>query len=342
MHMADALIAPGVGAALWAVTAGLLGYCSRVLRRSMDSVRVPMMGMLGAFIFAAQMINFSIPGTGSSGHLGGGLILAVILGPHAGFIVISSVLLVQALLFADGGLLALGCNVFNLGFFPCFVAYPLVFRPLAGAAPVRSFRFMAACVAAAAAGLLAGALCVVLETWFSGISELPFRSFSILMLSIHLAIGAVEGIVTAGVVSLVSGMERQVSFVEPHSSAGLRTPAALGLAAVITAGFLSWFASTHPDGLEWAIEKTAHKTETAGGNGAVHEAAAGLQERLSVLPGYSFREEAGSNDEPGHEESRSALMGRSLSGLVGGAVTLAAAALAGFALKRMRSVSAGA
>ena len=76
------------------------------------------MGVLGAFIFAAQMINFTIPATGSSGHLGGGLILTILLGPYAAFLTIASVLMVQALFFADGGLLALGCNIFNLGFFP--------------------------------------------------------------------------------------------------------------------------------------------------------------------------------------------------------------------------------
>ncbi len=76
---------------------------------------IPLMGVLGAFIFAAQMINFTIPGTGSSGHLGGGMILAILLGPHAAFLVMASVLTVQALFFADGGLLALGCNIWNLG-----------------------------------------------------------------------------------------------------------------------------------------------------------------------------------------------------------------------------------
>ena len=90
------------------------------------------MGMLGAFVFAAQMINFSIPGTGSSGHLGGALLLAILLGPHAAFVVVASVLTVQALFFADGGLLALGANLFNLGVLPCYLAYPLVYRPLAG------------------------------------------------------------------------------------------------------------------------------------------------------------------------------------------------------------------
>ena len=80
MHMADALISPAVGGTMWAASAGLLAWCARKIRQTLDDRLVPLMGVLGAFIFAAQMINFTIPATGSSGHLGGGLILAVLLG----------------------------------------------------------------------------------------------------------------------------------------------------------------------------------------------------------------------------------------------------------------------
>ena len=93
------------------------------------------MGVPGAFIFAAQMINFTIPATGSSGHLGGGMILAILLGPYAAFLMIASAITVQSFFFADGGLLALGCNIINLGGFPCFIAYPLIYKKLAGARP---------------------------------------------------------------------------------------------------------------------------------------------------------------------------------------------------------------
>jgi cobalt/nickel transport system permease protein len=99
MHMADALISPAVGGTLWIVSGGLIAFCARKVKQSLRDNLVPMMGVLGAFIFAAQMINFSIPGTGSSGHLGGGLILTVLLGPYAAFLVISSVLTVQAFFF---------------------------------------------------------------------------------------------------------------------------------------------------------------------------------------------------------------------------------------------------
>ncbi|MEJ2040022.1 MAG: energy-coupling factor ABC transporter permease, partial [Desulfosarcinaceae bacterium] len=190
--MADALISPAVGGTMWAATAGLI----------LDDRKIPLMGVLGAFIFAAQMINFTIPATGSSGHLGGGLILAILLGPYAGFLTMASILTVQALFFADGGLLALGCNIFNLGFFSCFVAYPLIFKRIVKDRTSQG-RIFAGSLAAAVVGLQLGAFGVVLETVFSGISELPFGTFVLLMQPIHLAIGIVEGLVTAAVVGFV-------------------------------------------------------------------------------------------------------------------------------------------
>ena len=124
MHMADALLSPAVGGGFWAGTLGFIIYSAKRLRARMNERLIPLMGVLGAFVFAGQMINFTIPGTGSSGHLGGGMLLAILLGPHAAFIVIASILTVQALFFADGGLLALGCNIWNLGIYPCYIAYP--------------------------------------------------------------------------------------------------------------------------------------------------------------------------------------------------------------------------
>ncbi|MCM8812941.1 MAG: energy-coupling factor ABC transporter permease, partial [Candidatus Omnitrophica bacterium] len=101
MHMSDALISPVVGGAFWAGSAALIGHSSRKLQQQADDRKVPLMGVLAAFIFAAQMINFSIPGTGSSGHLGGGMILSILLGPPAAFLAMASVLTVQALFFGD-------------------------------------------------------------------------------------------------------------------------------------------------------------------------------------------------------------------------------------------------
>src|SRR5208337_4574407 len=132
MHMADALISPAVGGVMLAATAGLTVYSARNLKEEIDDRKIPLMGVLGALVFAAQMINFTIPGTGSSGHLGGAMLLAILLGPYAAFLTMASILTIQALFFADGGLLALGCNIVNMGGFACFIAYPLIYKNIVG------------------------------------------------------------------------------------------------------------------------------------------------------------------------------------------------------------------
>ena len=102
MHMADALLAPGVAGVMYACSAVAAGRSVRKLNQQPNDKAVPVMGVMGAFVFAAQMINFTIPGTGSSGHLCGGMLLAAIVGPYAAFLTMIGVLLIQCLLFADG------------------------------------------------------------------------------------------------------------------------------------------------------------------------------------------------------------------------------------------------
>jgi len=350
MHMADALISPAVGGTMWIVSAGLIAYCARKLKQTMRDNLVPLMGVLGAFIFASQMINFSIPATGSSGHLGGGLILSVLLGPHAAFIVIASVLTVQALFFADGGLLALGCNIFNLGFFPAFIAYPFIYRPLirGGRGAIRA---LIAALVAAVVGLQLGPFSVVLETKASGISELPFSTFVLLMLPIHLAIGIVEGLATAAVVAFVARARPEVLDAEPASAGavtGLRSVLiGLAMAALVIGGAVSWFASTHPDGLEWAIAKVTGKEEVAGSSEGIRGKLAEFQGKTSFLPDYGFKADeekeviAASASPAGPEdvgpEWPAVTAGTSVSGIVGGLITLGLVCLAGFALKPRRT-----
>ena len=266
MHMADALLSPAVGATFWAGTLGTIAYCSKKLKENTDEKLIPLMGVLGAFIFAAQMINFTIPGTGSSGHLGGGMILAIILGPYAAFIVMASVLTVQAFFFADGGLLALGCNIWNLGIYPCFIAYPLIYKPLVGKGSTPK-RIMIASLISGVVGLQLGAFSVVIETMLSGRSELPFSTFVLMMQPVHLAIGLVEGFVTAGVINFVRAARPEilesVTSARPLSAdVSIRKVfAGLLVVALLTGGMLSWFASANPDGLEWSIEKVFGKPE---------------------------------------------------------------------------------
>jgi len=341
MHMADALISPAVGGTMWAATAGLTVYSARKLKQEMDDRKLPLMGVLGAFVFAAQMINFTIPATGSSGHLGGGMILAILLGPHAAFLTMASVLTVQALFFADGGLLALGCNIFNLGFFPCFIAYSLIYKKIVGARPTQG-RILLGALTAAILSLQMGALGVVLETFVSGISELPFATFLVLMQPIHLAIGIVEGLVTATVVAFVWKARPEILEMAPPAVLGTSRsykPVILGLAAVVlfTGGFLSWFASTHPDGLEWAIKGVTGKEEVEAPKAGAHGVLAALQEKLAFLPDYDFKKPGGEPEAKEEESWPDVNPGRSLAGVLGAAITLLLVGAIGFGLKKYAS-----
>jgi len=338
MHMADALLSPAVGGTMWAATAVTVAYCSRRLRHEADDRLVPLMGVLGAFLFAAQMINFSIPGTGSSGHLGGGLLLAILLGPHAAFLVMASVLIVQALFFADGGLLALGCNIFNLGFFPAFVGYPVYLR-LAGEAPGTA-RAMVAAVIAAVLSLQLGAFAVVLETVASGISALPFDTFLSFMLPIHLAIGVVEGVVTAAVISFVLAARPGMLPTARHTGRPVRGIATAFLVVALALGGVgAWFASENPDGLEWSIARVTGAPESGSPPAGVEAALGRLQQSVTLLPGYGFRHETAGATETGRAQTAASdagasdRLGKSVAGVVGGAITLALALLVGFALK---------
>ncbi len=339
MHMSDALLSPAVGATMWAATAAAAAYSVKKVQSEMDQKKVPLMGVMGAFIFTAQMINFSIPGTGSSGHLGGGLLLAVLLGPYAGFLTMASILAIQALFFADGGLLALGANVFNLGFFTCFVAYPFIYRKIVGRKGGPR-RIIIASLAAAVIGLQMGAFGVVLETLASGRTELPFGAFVSLMQPIHLAIGVVEGLVTAAVVGFVwkarpELMER--AFLNRALGDLSIRKVLLGLAAgaVLIGAGLSWFASSHPDGLEWAMFKTSGKEELEA-TSSVHEKLGGVQKRTAILPDYGFKgpEAEGTSGDTKGESWPVIDVGTTVSGLVGGLMTLLLAGLMGLMINQ--------
>jgi cobalt/nickel transport system permease protein len=359
MHMADALLSPTVGGAMWAASAGTIAYCAKKVRSEMDDRKVPLMGVLGAFIFAAQMINFTIPATGSSGHLGGGLLLAVLLGPHAAFLTIASVLMVQALFFADGGLLALGCNIFNLGVFPAFIAYPLIYKKIAGDQSIHS-RITIGAMVAAVVGLQLGAFGVVLETVFSGVSSLPFSTFVVLMQPIHLGIGIVEGLVTATVVSFVYKARPEIlkGAIEAKAvgSHPVRNVLLAFLAAtIVTGGVVSWFASENPDGLEWAIARVTGTDELAGPEHGVHGVLAALQEKIAFLPDYTFKKPAaakkedalsagavkkeGARSEVQPKAGESGRLGTTVSGIIGALITLVLAFVAGIVLKRRKQAA---
>lgn len=299
MHMSDALVSPPVFLATGALSLTLVGVAAWKLRHPKNGGAetdargerlVPLMGVMGAFVFAAQMINFSIPGTGSSGHLVGGILLSAILGPWAGLLTLASVLVIQCLLFADGGFMALGANILNMAVFSCLVAYPLVFRPLMrpDASPGRVF---AASLLASVAGLELGALAVTLETELSGITALPMGRFLLFMLPIHLFIGIGEGLATAAVICAVQRYKPEllVDVRRQRSAAPRRLGKALAViaaAALLIGASFSWIASSDPDGLEWSIERTAGESLPEGADEGLHRTAASVQQTTALIPDY--------------------------------------------------------
>lgn len=280
MHMADALLSPAVAGTMYACSSIAAGYSVKKIRKEDNDKKIPVMGVMGAFVFAAQMINFTIPGTGSSGHLCGGMLLSAVLGPEAGFITMIGVLLVQGFLFADGGLLALG------------------------------------------------AFSVTLETLASGVTKLPFAVFLAAMQPIHLAIGCVEGAVTAAV--LVFIYETRPELLWNYKGNGIKenrlsykqVVIVFAAAAAVTGGLLSLVASSAPDGLEWSIGKVAGTTELEA-EGSIYSLAEGIQSFTSLLPDYSLKDSSSS-------------AGTAFSGILGGIAVIAVCAIACYIIKYFR------
>ncbi len=325
MHMADALVSPAVAGTMYAMSAA--AYAVKKIRLDDLEQKVPMMGVMGAFVFAGQMINFTIPGTGSSGHLCGGMLLSAVMGPYAGFLTMIAILAIQCLLFADGGLLALGCNVWNMAFYGCFVGGAIIWRVMTGKRMTKG-RIAAASVLGCVLSLQLGAFSVTIETLISGITELPFPVFLGMMQPIHLAIGLVEGLITAAVLvfvyearpEILYGYRREMGAKGRMSRK--RTAIVLAVLALVIGGVVSLFASASPDGLEWSMEKVAGTTELLA-DGRLYELAEKVQGLTALLPDYGF------------QASESAA-GTSFSGIVGGVAVLAVCLSVCLAIKRAK------
>ncbi len=326
MHMADALLSPTVAAVMYAASAVTAGASVKTLKKDESSAKLPTMAVTSALVFAGQMINYTIPGTGSSGHICGGMLLSALLGPQAGFLSMVVILAIQSLFFADGGLLALGANCWNMAFYGCFVGYYLIWRPimrsnLFGNRGACRAKIILASVLGCIVTLQLGAFSVVLETSASGITELPFGTFVAIMQPIHLAIGLVEGLITSAVLIFV--YEARPELLEDAGAAVnegkfslKKTLAVLAVAAAVIGGGLSLFASSNPDGLEWSLfgnteagysQNMGLSEDSYGLSGRASERAEAVQEKTAFLPDYSF---AGSDS----------AAGTSVSGLVGSVI----------------------
>jgi cobalt/nickel transport system permease protein len=314
-----------------ALSVGAIAFAvAKVKKDELAEQKIPLMGVAGALVFAGQMINFAIPGVGASGHIGGGILLAGLLGGVPAFLALTAVLIIQCLFFADGGLLALGCNIFNMGVIPCLIIYPLIFKPLVGRGSGYA-RLWPAALAAAVMGLEAGAFCLVAQTWASGISALPFAAFITLMLPVHLAIGLVEGLVTAGILCFVYKARPEILLSAQGGGRigkGVSIKKVLAILTLLTltaAAFLSLSASSLPDGLEWSVERAAGAAAPQA-EGLLHAKAAALQEGLALWPEYGSA--------AADEESGPPLL--SAAGLAGALIAFALAGAAAFTVSQVK------
>ncbi|MDF6042958.1 energy-coupling factor ABC transporter permease [Streptomyces sp. JH14] len=273
MHVPDGFINAPVSAAAGVVAAGAVAVSLRGARRELDERTAPLAGLVAAFVFAVQMLNFPVA-AGTSGHLLGGALAAILVGPCTGVLCISVVLLMQGILFADGGLTALGVNILDMGITTTVVAYAL-FRGLLHVLPRTRRSVTVASFVAALVSVPAAAVVFTLIYWVGGTTDIPIGKVFTAMAGVHVLIGIGEALITALTVGAVIAVRPDLV----HGARGLTAPLKLrvggelvdaparettpvagrstrkvwatGLVtALVLAGFVSFYASASPDGLE--------------------------------------------------------------------------------------------
>lgn len=249
MHIPDGFLSLGVSLVCWTLAVAGVGVALWRSREALGERQVPLMGVLAAFIFAAQMLNFTVAG-GTSGHLIGGALAAILLGPWAGILTMTTVVAIQALLFQDGGLLVMGANILNMGIIAPVVGYG-VYRGATALARGQRWGLLVGGCAAAWASVVIAAVATAVQLAFSGTSPLGVALPA--MAGVHVLIGVGEGLITAGALAFVAAVRRDL--LEPAGAAtgGLRWAAA-GLALALAVTLLAPLASPHPDGLERVAE----------------------------------------------------------------------------------------
>ncbi|MFC1675557.1 energy-coupling factor ABC transporter permease [Planctomycetota bacterium] len=292
--MANELLSVPVAAGTLAIAAGGLGIICRKARQAITSDKIALMGIMGAFVFAAQMVQFQLPAMpGTSGHMVGAVLLAIILGPHAGAIVISSVVIIQCLIFQDGGLLALGCNIINMGLVPSYLGYFLYKSFTAG--PFSNLRTYIGVMLASIIALEVGAILVPIEAALSGVLIVPFSTLLITMLGVHFLVGVVEGLITVAVLGYIQQVRPDIvgkSLVGKVRLSRKTVLATLLGFTVITAAGLSLLACGFPDGLEWSYlerpDQPDFESMVSNENSTI-AMTDDFQTKYSPLPDYSIK-----------------------------------------------------
>jgi cobalt/nickel transport system permease protein len=247
LHIPDGFLSILVSVISWLIAIVLLGIAIRRAQFEMNERQIPFMGIMAAFIFAAQMINFPVAG-GTSGHLLGGALAAIVLGPWTGMLVMASVIILQALLFQDGGLLVMGANILNMGLVTVMIGFGL-YRAVS-----RRGLTTRLTIAGIAAWLsvIAGALLTSIQLWLSGTS--PARLVFPAMLGIHTFIGVGEALITVGALAFLNQVRPELVSVEKTEALGNYSWVVGGVIVSILVVLISPWASIHPDGLERVAE----------------------------------------------------------------------------------------
>lgn len=337
MHMANELLSIPVATGTLAIAAGALGFICRKVKNIIAADKLALMGILGAFVFAGQMFNFQLPAMpGTSGHMIGAVLLAIILGPHLGAIVISSVIIIQCLIFQDGGLLALGCNIINMGIIPGYLGYYLYKTVTVG--QFSSFRVYIGAMLACIIAVEAGAVLVPVQAALSGVLAVPFSTFLITMIGVHFLVGFIEGLITVAVLGYLQQVRPDVVLDSLPGKVRLSRKAVLATLAVlsvIVGAGLSLLTSDNPDGLEWSY---AERPDQPDFNPAVSNedsrisAVDDFQSKYALLPDYSAR---GSKlGTVAQQEADISAGWTSFAGVVGSAATMAFVWLAARVLRK--------
>ncbi|MFN2143867.1 MAG: energy-coupling factor ABC transporter permease [Anaerolineales bacterium] len=268
LHIPDGFLTIIISLVFWAITIVMVGLAISKTNKTLGEKQIPLMGVMAAFIFAAQMLNFPVAG-GTSGHFLGGALAAIVLGPWAGILVMTAVVGVQGLLFQDGGLLVMGANIFNMGILTAVIGFGL-YRLVVG----RS-KGLRLAVAGGAAWLatMAAALVASLQLWLSGTSRLEIVFPA--MMGVHVLIGIGEALITVAALAFIEQTRPDLLSAEKSTSEGGHGWVIAGLLVTALAVLISPFASANPDGLERVAEDIGFL-------------GAGLDAPYQILPDYTI------------------------------------------------------
>ncbi len=251
MHIPDGFLSVVVSVLMWLLSVAAVALALNRVNRELGERKAPLMGVLAAAIFAGQMLNFSVTG-GTSGHLMGAAIATILLGPWAAILVMTAVVAVQALIFQDGGLLALGANIFNMGVIGVAVSY-FTYRTVQRLAAGQRWGVFVGGFVAGWLSIFIAALAVALQLALSGTS--PANIAVPAMGGIHALIGIGEGLITVGALAFLYATRRDLVLTGAAPVSAGRAVWAVGLLIALGLTVLAPLASAHPDGLEWVAEQ---------------------------------------------------------------------------------------